>query len=233
MFSRPAFSRHAVSLSDQAQRTVDAGVRTRRRLRRSRALASLVFVASLVGAGFGMPAAAAGNWFLLAVSIAVGAGSVALLGQAATVTRARADLRRVSMASAHPSPLHDHADYAPARRAPWTPVAIPKPLYLSEQAPAPRAAQSHVSARVVPAVRAEKAAGFDHAAVLRTASAEAERALRAAQQSPDVARISRPVTAPATPVEAPSRFASMGVIDESASNATDLDEILRRRRATG
>ena len=226
--SRAAFSRPMVSLSDHAQRTMDAGVKTRRRLRRSRALASLVLLASLIAAGFGIPAAAAGNWLMLGVSVAVGAGSIALLVQAATVTRARADLRRVSMASATPSTLHDHADYPQTRRTGWTPVPIPKPLYLSEQSSAPKSTSTHVSAQRP----AESAAGFDHAAALREASAEAERALRKAQASPEVARISRPAAA-SEPITAPSRFASMGVLDPSTNNAADLDEILRRRRAVG
>ncbi len=225
-----AFSRPTTSVSEQVQRTVDSGTRTRRRLRRSRALAALVFVASLVGAGFGIPAATAGNWLLLAASVAVGAGSIALLGQAATVTRARTDLRRVSMVSVTSSDLHDHADYAPARRVAWTPVPVPKPLYLSEPAPAAWFTRSHVSGQThseAPLQRADAPAELDHAASLRAASDKAERALRAAQASPEVARIHRPAAA------APSRFASMGVIDTSAGNATDLDEVLRRRRAAG
>lgn len=239
--SRTVFPRPTTSLSDQAQRTMDAGAQTRRRLRRSRALASLVLLASLIAAGFGSPAAMGGNWLLLAVSIAVGVGSIALLGQAATVTRARTDLRRVSMASATPSAIHDHADYQRARRAGWTPVPIPKPLYLSEQAPVPRSALSHVSAQSgstaqsVPATQlhtTEAPAEFDHAAALRAASAEAERVLREAQVSPDVARIGRP-TAASEASTGLSRFASMGVLDPSSNSAADLDEILRRRRAVG
>lgn len=219
---RNARARQTVSLSDQAQRTVDSGVRTRRRLRRSRALATVVLLASLVAAGFGIPAATAGNWLLLTVAIAIGAGSIALLEQAATVTRARTDLRRASMASVSSSALHDQTDYAyaPVRRAKWTPVPVPKPLYLAE----PMRVEGSRSNRL-------ETAGPDHAAVLRAASAEAESVLRAAQSSPEVARISRPAAMPAA--DAPSRFASMGVIDPDASNSADLDEILRRRRAVG
>lgn len=229
--SRTSLARPAASLSDQAQRAVDAGAQTRRRLRRSRALASLVLLAALIATGFGIPVAMGGNWLLLAVSVAVGAGSIALLGQAATVTHARKDLRRVSMASVVPSAIHDHADYEQTRRAGWTPVPIPKPLYLAEQAPAPKSALSHVSAQPGLAAQATPAE-FDHAAALRVASAEAERALREAQASPDVSRIDRPAAASEAPIER-SRFASMGVLDPEASNATDLDEILRRRRAVG
>ncbi len=225
---RQSGSRGAFSLPAQAQRTVDSGARTRRRLRRSRALASLVLVVSFIGAAFGVSAAVSGNWLVLAVSVAAGAGSVTLLAQAATVTRARAELRKVSMASVTPTALHDDADFVPQREAGWTPVPVPKPLYLSSPAPAARPALAHVAAQQVSALtRAE----FDHAAELRTASAHAESALRAAQTAPEVARISRP--APEAPAAPPSRFASMGVIDPAGTGATDLDEILRRRRAVG
>lgn len=227
---RPEDSRPAATLPDEAQRTVDAGARTRRRLRRSRALASLVLVVSLCGVGFGVPAAAAGSWLLLAVSFAVGAGSVALLVQAATVTHARADLRRVSLASTSPSALHDEADFESERRTGWVPVPVPKPLYLAEQAPVAVSSRSHVAAQVQ---NEGAGAEFDHAAALRAASAEAERSLRAAQESPQVARIGRPDAEPVVPAAVPSRFASMGVIDPEAGNAADLDEILRRRRAVG
>lgn len=226
--SKTSLARPMASLSDQAQRTMDSGAQTRRRLRRSRALASLVLLISLLAAGFGVPAALGGNWLLLAVSIAVGAGSVALLGQAATVTRAREELRRVSITSATPGVIHDQADYREAPRTGWTPIPLPKPRYLSDQAPAPRSAVAHVSAQQARLSTEE----FDHAAALRAASAEAERALRDAQESPDIAHIGRASAVPEAPVER-SRFASMGVIDPNASNAADLDEILRRRRAVG
>lgn len=241
---RNARARQTVSLSDQAQRTVESGARTRRRLRRSRALATVVLLASLVAAGFGIPAATAGGWLLLTVSVAIGAASIALLRQAATVTRARTDLRRASMASVSPSALHDQADYAPARRPKWTPVPVPKPLYLAEPVPADEEqsdrefllvdrSQGDREFLLVEGSRSDRleTVGPDHAAALRAASAEAESSLRAAQASPKVARIGRPATAPAA--DAPSRFASMGVIDPDASNAADLDEILRRRRAAG
>ena len=73
----------------------------------------------------------------------------------------------------------------------------------------------------------------DHAAALRAASAEAERALRVAQTSPEVTRIQRPAAAPASAPAAQSRFARMGVIDTKDAAPADLDDILRRRRAVG
>jgi hypothetical protein len=59
---------------------------------------------------------------------------------------------------------------------------------------------------------------------LRAAAAAAERALRAAQESPEVVPISRP---------AASKFANMGIIDEPETAGPDLDAVLRRRRAAG
>src|SRR5690606_11848959 len=107
-----------------------------RRLRRSRALASLVLLVSLVAAGFGVfLLVSTGSWMLLAASLVVAAGALALLGQAASVARARAALRRVASAAPVASALHDHADYTEEPPAGWTPVPLPKPLYLSRPAP--------------------------------------------------------------------------------------------------
>ncbi len=215
------------ALDIRAQRWVDAGARTRRRLRRSRALASFVLLAAIVGAGFGVAAVGQGNWLLLAVSVAVGVGSVALLAQAATVTRARAELRRAASASVTQSALHDEADHEPVRRPGWTPVPLPKPLYLSRGRTATGQSVQHDRLET---------AGTSHAAALRAASAEAERALRAAQSSPSVARIDRGSASerPAAAGQfATERFANMGIIDPSPIESADLDEILRRRRAVG
>ncbi len=199
----------------------------RRRLRRSRALAALVLLASLVAGGFGFQTVmTTGSWVLLAASSVVAIGAFTLLGQAAAVTRARAELRRAALASPVAAPLHDHADYVAPRRRDWSPVPIPKPLYLSS------ATQSAGlrSARL-------EADRPDHAALLRAASAEAELSLRAAQTAPEVTRLSRPAAAVpemATPgISKPSRFARMGVVDPADAAPADLDEILRRRRAVG
>ncbi|MBB5633625.1 hypothetical protein BKA04_001848 [Cryobacterium mesophilum] len=201
---------------------------TARRLRRSRAFASVVLLASIVAGGFGWAALVSeGSWLLLAVSVVVALGALGLLSQAAAVTRARTELRRAAIASPTSSELHDHADYAPARPSGWTPVPVPKPLYLSRPAsaaPAGRVAEEHSRS----AASTERR--IDHAAALRVAAAEAESALRAAQASPEVTRIA----SPSMPTEsAPSRFASMGILDPAGNASADLDEILRRRRAVG
>lgn len=217
----------------EAQRSMDAGERTRRRLRRSRVLATVVLSVAIVGGIFGISTAAVGSgWLMFGVSVAIAVGALALLGQAATVSRARADLRRAATGSAASPALHDEADYVPQRRAGWTPVPVPKPRYLSSPI-------ASVGPRSLPTVQHVGVRDeFEHAAALRVASADAERALRAAQTAPEVTRISRPSTPQAAPAAAVGRFTAgrfeaMGVLDPAASNAADLDEILRRRRAAG
>lgn len=194
----------------------ESGARTARRLRRSRALASVVLLGALIAGGFGVQAlVASGSWVLLAGSSVVAVGSFALLGQAAAVSRARSELRRAALASPVAVPLHDHADYQAPRQRSWSPVSVPRPLYLSRSVREPVAVGGSRSDRL-------ETAQPDHAELLRVAAAEAERSLRAAQAEPEVTRIPRP-----------SRFAHMGLIDPAASAPADLDEILRRRRAVG
>lgn len=194
----------------------EGNLRATRRLRRSRALATLVLLAALVGAGFGVSTLlATGSWLPLAASAVVAVGALALLGQAAAVSRARAELRRSVVTPPMQSPLHDDADYTEERRPGWMPVPVPKPLYL--RGPAPAAVETAVTKEAVPQP--------DHAAALLAAAAEAERTLRAAQIAPEVTRIAPP-PAPA----AESRFARMGLVDPAEAAPADLDDILRRRR---
>jgi hypothetical protein len=213
---------------------LEGGARTAKRLRRSRALATFVLLGSLVAGGFGVQAlVTSGSWLLVTASGIVAIGSFALLGQAAAVSRARAELRRAALASPVSVPLHDHADHVDvrqSRRTGWNPVPVPKPLYLS---------RSDRGSLVVERSRSDRleTAQPDHAALLIAASAEAERSLRAAHTEPEVARFARPAPAASAPeveqtnVPAASRFARMGMVDPAAAAPADLDEILRRRRA--
>ncbi len=195
---------------------LEGGARTARRLRRSRALASVVLLGALIAGGFGVQAlVVSGSWVLFAGSLVVAVGSFALLGQAAAVSRARAELRRAALASPVATPLHDHADYAAPRQSSWNPVAVPRPLYLSRSDRGSLVAEGSRGARL-------ETAQPDHAELLRVAAAEAERTLRAAQAASEVARIPQP-----------SRFARMGLVDQADAAPADLDEILRRRRAVG
>jgi hypothetical protein len=212
-----------------------------RRLRRSRAAASLVTLAGLVtvivqlfvlaiAGGAAVSAAVLGF-----ASIAVLVG-LAALSRLATVARrrlaparpvARPERTRVSSA---PMTATERSSSAPAE---WTPVPVPKPLYLSRTEVArPTAADAEQE--------------------LRVAAAEADRRLRAAQVAPEVVPIvaAAPAAAPAAqgpvavpqpesapaavspvaPAAAPSRFARMGIVDESDMGGPDLDAVLRRRR---
>lgn len=230
-------------LEGNPRRLSSARIETRlaaRRLRRSRALATLVLLASLVAGGFGISAVVAtGSWVLLAASVIVATGAIALLGQAAAVSRARMELRRAAIVVPVAAELHDAADYAVERRPGWTPVPIPKPLYLSRPANdrrslGDRAATDDRSLRRSPEEIVSKGASPhpDHAAALRAASAEAERALRAAQDAAEVTRIERPAAIPVAPA-AQSRFSRMGLVETKDAPPADLDDILRRRRAVG
>ena len=100
---------------------------------------------------------------------------------------------------------------APVRE--WTPVPVPKPLYLEHQK-APRVP-------VAPAASAEE--------LLRAAAQEAERALAAAHAEPEVVPFPARPAAPAAAPQ-PSRYASMGIVDSGPGQLPDLDEVLRRRR---
>jgi hypothetical protein len=95
----------------------------------------------------------------------------------------------------------------------WTPVPVPKPLYLSR-----------------PQVDRAVEASLDAAAELREAAAASERRLREALSEPEVTSIVRPAVAPAPAV--PSRFARMGYLEETTDATTDLDAVLQRRRAS-
>lgn len=162
--------RRAERITD-AQPAVAAVVASRalaaQRLRRTRAVTSIVLFAAVVTAAVQLvlmasTGVAAGAWAVLAFAGVGGATSLSLLNRLAAVSRARSALR------AERAPLRRTMSSAPAvvERAEtgWTPVPVPKPLYLS------RAIMDNV------VVDADLAA-----ADLRAAAAEAEERLRAAQ----------------------------------------------------
>ncbi|MET4703350.1 hypothetical protein [Frigoribacterium sp. UYMn621] len=181
-----------------------------RRLRRSRAITSAVLFAALITSGFGVvQLLASGSWMLLAVGAAVTAGSIGMLGQMASVGRTRAALARSlrSRPVVVEAPRAVVAPPAPVQTT-WTPVPVPKPLYMSRPAP-----------------ERSLVASLEAAAELRQAAADAERRLREAYEAPEVTPIR-----PAAPT-VPSRFARMGFVEEQPETHTDLDAVLRRRRA--
>ena len=177
------------------------------RLRRTRVATAFVLLVSVVVAlvqvvvmiGGG---AVAGSWLLLGGAGIGVLSSLAMLGRLAEVSRSRGQVaarapRRTSL-GARPTAPAAHAQ-------PWTPVQVPKPLYLSRG--------------TAPALPAEDPA------VLAAAAAEAEKALRDVEQPPAV----NPPLAPA----ARSKFASMGIVDAASAPAPDIDAALARRRAAG
>jgi uncharacterized membrane protein len=178
--------RRAERIAD-AQPAVAAVVSARalaaRRLRRTRGLTSLVFLGAIVTivvqlvlmAATGI---AAGAWLVLAFSGVAVATSFSLLGRLAAVSRSRAVLvaQRVPLRKAmSPAQRVEHVEST------WTPVPVPKPLYLS------RAVMDNV------AVEARLAA-----AELQAAAAEAQERLRAAQATVTPFNRAEPVEAKRT-----------------------------------
>ena len=224
--SRAAERQAADRIAAAQARAVAAGAaaRTDARagLRRARRLAGLLALAGVV-------TALVQGWLMLATGAAPGAW-VVLAGSAVAITLSVALQRRVAMrirmlapVSVQPaarrasSPLLDAEPIAVEASRGWTPVPVPKPLYVQHQE-APREP-------VVPRVSSEQ--------LLRAAAAEAERALEAAHAEPEVVKFpTRVAEAPAAPVTAPapSRYASMGRIDADAAQL-NLDEIMQRRRS--
>ena len=180
-----------------------------------------------------------------------------MLAQLAAVSRARA--RRAVVAPVA-QPLKDFSgvmgegvvvrdDEAAAESRLWTPVPVPKPLYLrrGRQRPAavvttadPAVELQQDSRRSVEALRAAQ-----HDALREAARAEAAlqstRRPRVTDAAPPASAASA-AAAPAAPAEEarvepvapprpPSRFARMGIIDELPPSAFSLDEALQRRRA--
>lgn len=199
------------------------------RLRRSRRLAGLLLLGALATAGVQV-------WLMATTGIALGAwlvlGAAVLAAGISLQLQRRIAARTRALVSAPAAPARRAAptlvDLAPAAAAParaWTPVPVPKPLYL-ERGEAPRVP-------VEPPVSAEQ--------LLRAAAEEAQRALAAAHAEPEVVRFrpreGAPAAADAAPAadaaSAPSRFAAMGHVDDLDTVSPDLDEVLRRRRSVG
>jgi hypothetical protein len=174
---------------------------------------------SLVAAGFGVSQLMVGSWLLLASASAVAVGSFAMLGQMAAVSRARVELARgmrVRPQRVRTSLPVQEAVPETQQESGWTPVPVPKPLYLSR-----------------PQIDRAIEASLDAAAGLREAAAAAERRLREAQESAKVTPIIRPAATASAPVAVPpSRFARMGYFDGIEGGTTDLDAVLQRRRAS-
>jgi hypothetical protein len=212
--ARVASRQYAEEVAAPAQSPA-AKARVARRLRRTRAGASLLLIAAfvtivvqvflMVSTGI-----AAGAFTVLGFAAVSGIVSFAALGRLATIARRRASVEVAVPVRAQPVRARvveeREAAYPPV--ATWTPVAVPKPLYLSRSEAAPVASI------------------VDPVEVLRAAALASDRALRDAQEAPEVS----PITKPAPPAPA-SPWAGMGIIDAVEVAGPDLDEALRRRRA--
>jgi hypothetical protein len=178
------------------------------RLRRTRMLATLVLAASLlvvlIQSSLMITAGpAAGSWLMLGGAALASLFTFALLGRLAEVARNR----RSPQVARSAQQLVDHQFVEQQTvRAEWTPVPMPKPLYMSRAEAAPVAVTTS-----------------DLAESLRRAAAEAEEALRTTEQPPAV----QPAAQAPRPT---SPFASMGIVDVADTTTPDLDAALARRR---
>ncbi len=177
-----------------------------RRMRRTRAAAIFVLLASVVTgiaqiAIMGAGGAIAQSWLMLAISGAAVVGSLALLARIAEVSRARST--PVVARAARRTSLGPVENAVVQRKAEWTPVPVPQPMYLSRS--------------VVEAAASVQDPAFE----LKLAAAAAERALRNVEKE----------ATPIRPAAASSPFANMGIVDDSATGTPDIDAVLARRRA--
>ncbi len=246
--ARAAMRRLADSAPSLAAAVTDTR-RAMRRLRRTRAVTTLVLLAAAVTAGvqLGMMATlgvASGAWLVLAVCGFVGVSSIALLGRLAGVSRAR----RAAARSTAPLPVSEvvrpSSPAPPVERAErtWTPVPLPKPLYLGRAVmPPPVMADPSESVRVpavaatarVPRpapVAAPAAPGRED--VPAAASVPAAGALAAASAAAGATGPARREHEPAPVVEL-SRWAAMGRVSVPGGSTPDIDAVLRRRRTAG
>jgi hypothetical protein len=215
-----AAARRAAQASAAAARPPVAAspAATLRRLRKWRAASSLVLLSGLVTLVAGLVAVVLGG-----SGAAAGIGALAMvaaLGSLSRLARAARAARVVVVAAAPASaPMQRfepvQLDETPAAVQTWTPQPLPRPMYLSRGSVAQTAMAS-----------------VDAATELRRTAAEAELALRAARLAARVTPIVRPAAAPVAE-PARSRFASMGIVGETEPGMSDLDAVLRRRRAAG
>lgn len=224
-------SRSAAAGSRAPQVAPDIAQTSRRRLRIQRARRTLLLFVGLVSMVAGVVVGvASGSWILLALGALASATALGGLSRLAKVARAeRLAAQQVVTAPAvvrqrvqrfEPVQL----DEAPVAAPTWTPNPLPRPMYLTRGS----ALQTAM-------------ASVDAGAELRRAASEAELARRAAEREIAFAAAVTPITKPtrtaapaasASPAAA-SKFASMGIVGDTESGMSDLDDVLRRRRAAG
>lgn len=249
--ARAAAAQRARALATSAVRPALSPQR-RRRLRRARALSTLVLVAGAAGLVAGaVVAAETGAWLLAGVSSAAVLLSGWMLARLARPQRAAVVPQPVVRTSPVAPELYDDAQHdVPVQerlRQSWTPRPLPKPLHLSPGTVAAAAMASVDAAAELR--RAAARAEFERKAAEVAAPAPAPVPLRPVAVSASAASAAAGASgapagpapvAPVTPVVAavaepaaavPSRYASMGVLDDVEAAGLDLDAVLRRRRA--
>jgi hypothetical protein len=196
----------------EPRRRADAvAVVARARLRRTQVLSGNVLLLSLAACALGgsQVTTTVGLTILVAGVLGVLVG-LALLQRAATVAAAHRAVEAVDRAVPVTEVPQTFVDWqrSETERPTWTPVPLPKPLYLQ---------RDEVAEQPSPAITAAAAAS------LRAAAAEADEALRAAQAAPEIATLEPRGPHPA--------FAALGIQETGEPMLGDLDAVLRRRRA--
>ncbi|WP_210507109.1 hypothetical protein [Naasia sp. SYSU D00057] len=211
-----ALARTAHAPREPKQKAAAVSALAASRLRRGRLLSTLLLAASGLGVVVGVSQFfASGAWLLLAVSAVAGMGALALLQRIATVAAASRATEAVDRTVTVAPPVQSFVDWERAEpaRPTWTPVPLPKPLYLSRR----EVAEPVVAPRRIEVTVDES---------LRQAAAKAEAALRAAQSAPEVTPLPKRTAAAER-----SGYAAMGVLEDATPGITDLNDVLRRRRA--
>ncbi|UAJ78486.1 hypothetical protein IT072_14655 [Leifsonia sp. ZF2019] len=232
--SRAAAAQRARAIAAASSRPMLSPQR-RRRLRRARALSTLVLVVGVIGVVVGTGVMlSTGAWLVPALSAAVSVAALGMLGRLAHPQEAPAAPARAVTIPAAPA-LYDDAqhDELPVQerlRQSWTPRPLPKPLHLS---PGTIAAAAMASVDAATELRRSAArAEFDRKAS-ELAPVAPPVPLRPAAVTEEVPASSVQAVAPVRPIPepVPSRYASMGIVDPASDGAIDLDAVLRRRRA--
>ena len=199
-----ALSRRQAPRAPQ-QRAQAASAIASARLRRSRVLAANLLVVGLTLGGWGVQDVLSdGTLGFFAAGVVTVFAALALLLRASTVAAATRAVEAVDQAIVLPEEQRSFTDWqrTEQERPRWTPIPLPKPLYLDREEP-------------VEPKRDEVAM----AASLQAAADRADDALRAAHAAPEVAAL-----------DGGKPYAGIGVVHESGPVMLDLDGVLRRRR---
>lgn len=241
------------ALAAHKQATSSAAAHMRRARRRARLTTTLILFAAVVAAGVGgFQVAAGGSVALLASGSVVAVVAVLLLGRMSRVRTIAVPVAvpasAQSAAQAFEPVQFEDAPVAEAAIA-WTPQPLPKPLYQSQGSRAAEAmakadAQAALRRAAIAQVMAERAAQLAPqiptiaARSTVDAAASTEAGLQGGSQAETGARaaVSGQERIAAASVssgarEVDSRFAGMGIVDDSEIAGPDVAAMLRARRA--